>query len=378
MANRDRRRPRLEPSPFDDPWASRRLPRRAPGRLCQAVDGLRIEQGGDGAAARATQLLEGLQGRVLRRPFQAGQGGLADPDPPGHRGLRQAQRPSQPPQGLRQEPSEVHDENSWGLGYSHVHIRTVMRTSQRRYKAAWSAYKVEWDLVDQVLYKFCRRHPGHGSKALNAKLRLIGRTYETGIERGMRRKGRRPGAEGKALNQLADHLHEAPNRRAFADLAGRLAPIRPPATLTCQALETTVVAHGRFVDLLKPVMRKVKPVMRKERSPRSFASKYLHFHCPAVPIMDSNADNKLSSEYPWRTVYEVFPRPAGADPKYYRFALRFWQVYRRLRKEGVHVSVRGVDRYLLWGQRQKGPRPRRRDAGVGRRELPSRRQIRSA
>lgn len=224
-----------------------------------------------------------------------------------------------------------------------MHIRTLMRTSQRRYNAAWSAYHTEWALVDQVLYKFCRRYPGHGSKAaLNAKLRLIGRTYETGIERGMRRRGRKPGAEGKALKQLATHLHQARNRSAFDGIAGRLAAIRRPATLTSGALKTLVVEHGRFVRLLKQVRR-------DKGSARSFASKYLHFHCPAVPIMDSNADKKLMSRYPWRPVYEVFQMPAEADQKYYRFALRFWHVYRRLQAAGVRVSVRGVDRYLLSG-----------------------------
>ncbi|MCJ7748815.1 MAG: hypothetical protein MUP27_13850 [Desulfobacterales bacterium] len=163
-------------------------------------------------------------------------------------------------------------------------------------------------------------------------LRLIGRTLATGIERMIESTGE----QGSSLDQLAYHIHK--NHKKMDSIFTHLSMIAEP--LNSEKLRAIVDEHGRFLKLLAPKMR-------KGVSPRSFASKYMHFHCPAVPIYDSYASSKLFS-YRWNDRYEIFKQPAGADETYYYFILYFWQLYRDLKKSVKTVNVRLLDCYLLW------------------------------
>ncbi len=208
-----------------------------------------------------------------------------------------------------------------------------MRISWKDYKGSCADYKKNYELLNQILYDLCKKHPNHRDMAaINAKLWIIGRSTASGIERMIKSKG----VQGSSLGQLGDHIYK--NQRTVESIFRQLAAITEP--LTPEKLKIIITEHGRFVDLLAQKLR-------KNQSPRSFASKYMHFHCPAVPIYDSYASRELFS-YRWNDRYEIFERPAGADETYYYFIIYFWQLYQNFKKSVKTVNVRLLDCYLLW------------------------------
>jgi len=206
-----------------------------------------------------------------------------------------------------------------------------MRISWNDYKESCADYKKNYELLNQTLYDLCKKHYGHRNlSAINTKLWMIGRTTASGIERMIRSKG----VQGSSLEQLAEHIYK--NQRTVESIFRQLSAITEP--LTPEKLKIIIIEHGRFVDLLAQKSRKNQP-------PRSFASKYMHYHCPAIPIYDSYANRELSS-YRWNDRYEIFERPAGADETYYYFILYFWQLYQEFVKSVNTVNVRFLDSYL--------------------------------
>ncbi len=207
-----------------------------------------------------------------------------------------------------------------------------MRISRKDYEKARADYKKNYELLNQTLYDLCKNHPDHRDMSdINAKLWIIGRTLATGIERLILSLG-----EESPLEELANHMFR--NRKTIESIFERLSPITEP--LDPEKLKVIVTEHGRFVEL-------IAQKLRKNQSPRSFASKYMHFHCPAVPIYDSYASKELFRSYRWNDRYEIFERPAGADETYYYFILYFWQLYQNFKKS-VKTEVRLLDCYLLW------------------------------
>ena len=84
----------------------------------------------------------------------------------------------------------------------------------------------------------------------------------------------------------------------------------------------------------------------RNRTPRSFAAKYLHFHCPVVPIYDSYAAAGLGKLVHWDARDVPFGQPTGGDPEYWAFCLRFLRFYNDCRDAGRTLSVKGLDAYL--------------------------------
>lgn len=208
-----------------------------------------------------------------------------------------------------------------------------MKWSPRRYDELCHDYEDHSSAIDEALYRLCRQHPDHrSSNSVNAKLWIIGRTYATGIERMIPTKG----TQGSSLSQLADHMlghgHE------LDAIFGRLAEIVEP--LTPDKLAVILAEHGSLVNLLKPVLR-------RKQSPRSFASKYMHFHCPAVPILDSVASVAIQPFVRWNRRLAVFDPPPEADPEYTRFVMRFWRLYEQACRDRPSVGVKLLDHYLL-------------------------------
>lgn len=191
-----------------------------------------------------------------------------------------------------------------------------------------------WVLLESTLYDLCSRHRGHASRAAsNAKLWLIGRGFASGIERLIKSKG----GQGYAMTALCNFVHE--KHVSIDKIIGLLAGVAEP--LDTEKLERIAVAHGRLCRLLRPVLRKLVV-------PRSFAAKYLHFHCPAVPIYDKYAVRKATRLVRWHDGLKVFEKPQEADDEYYWFLLRFWQLYQAARQVRPEITVRLLDLYLLW------------------------------
>lgn len=208
-----------------------------------------------------------------------------------------------------------------------------MAFSAEQYRQSVKDNKSTWGLLNDALYRLAREHPGHDSQAVvNAKLWLIGRAYATGIERKIPTKG----TQGSSLAQLAEHL--LAHSSELEDIFGPLADIAQP--LTTDKLRAIVDLHGRFVSL-------IRPLCRKKQSSRSFASKYMHFHCPAVPIIDSYAASALRKLVRWQPDLNVFAPPPGRDEEYCWFVMRFWRLYQGALAAGVQPTVKDLDYYLL-------------------------------
>ena len=202
------------------------------------------------------------------------------------------------------------------------------------FRRAVADYDCTWRATDATLYDLCQRHPGHGDQAgVNAKLWIIGRTYATGIERKIPSNGR----QGGSMSQLAEHLLK--HAQQIDDLFARLRQLEEP--LEPAKLRTIIDIHGQYIALLQPVLR-------RNQSPRSFASKYMHFHCPAVPIIDTYADWSLRKHLRWQDSFCIFKLPADADEYYAWYVLRFWQLYQQASAAGLQPSVKHLDYYLLW------------------------------
>jgi hypothetical protein len=83
----------------------------------------------------------------------------------------------------------------------------------------------------------------------------------------------------------------------------------------------------------------------------SFVSKYLHFHCPIVPLYDSNVAGRIGNFVDWQTVTSVRDSLATSPDwarAYRNFVAAFIALYEQAWAEtALQPSVREID-YLLW------------------------------
>lgn len=193
-------------------------------------------------------------------------------------------------------------------------------------------FQSDWGLIDEVLYALCARHTEHRDRrVVTAKLALVGRVYAAGLER---RVSPPPGKQ--AIDVISKHVLE---HGSEVDMIIRgLDGIHEPLDAT--AMATIVEQHGRLTELLQAVTTDGK-------APRSFASKYLHFHRPFVPIYDDYARQKLGRLVRWERSYVPFGAPASADRDYREFCLRFFRLYEACAAAGLRVTVKSLDA-LLW------------------------------
>ena len=209
-----------------------------------------------------------------------------------------------------------------------------MILSAEDYNRSAASYEQWSRKLDDVLYDLCQKDPHHADHAaVAAKCWIIGRTYATGIERQIVSGGR----QGDSMSRLVDWL--VVHGDTADELVDRLLPMREP--LTSEKLANIIDIHGRFVRLLAGVVR-------SDETPRAFASKYLHFHCPLVPVYDSVVVGVIPKFTRWSESLMVFPKPPNADDYYAWFCYRFWSLYEQARMTiGDHVPVKVLDYYLL-------------------------------
>jgi hypothetical protein len=89
-------------------------------------------------------------------------------------------------------------------------------------------------------------------------------------------------------------------------------------------------------------------------NPRSFVSKYLHFHNPAVPIYDKVADSALRRKIRWKKSPKFFSLTNKMDPEYWRFVFRFWKLYQNIPESRIGGCVKLLDSFL-WQENQTPP-----------------------
>lgn len=204
------------------------------------------------------------------------------------------------------------------------------------YEAAVAVYDAHWKLQDEILYDLCKRFPTHATRSeVNAKVWIIGRTYQTGLER----KVASSGSQGGALDVATEHMHR--HHRAIDAAIRELRDLDEPLEL--DALATVLKVHARLDRI-------VSEVRLGGQSARSFVSKYLHFHCRIVPIFDSYAAKNAQRLVRWRgPIRNLIPPRDDVDEVYRRFTVRFFDLYRQLQQAGVtpKPTVRYLDRFLV-------------------------------
>lgn len=215
----------------------------------------------------------------------------------------------------------------------HLTVEGVTLPSQEELDRSTAAFSDDWGEVDRVLYGLCRQHPRHDERRLvTAKMVLIDRAYQAGLERCIKVTGRQ-----QAVVVAADFVWR--HGGEVDDIVAAMAQVAEP--LNAEGMMTAVEQHARFTRLLGEM-----PGCR--RVPRSFASKYLHFHHPAVPILDGYAYGALTRLVKWTTTKKPFDAPPGADPEYADYCARFFKLYDVCRSRSLRVSVKSLDTYL-WG-----------------------------
>ena len=223
-----------------------------------------------------------------------------------------------------------------------------LETLRDGFAKARQDYKENWKLLDDVLYGLCRKHPYHQEQAeIRAKVNIIGRTYSSGIER-MIKSDKTPGS---SMEQLTNCFIE--NGSQIDSWIAQLSGIQEP--LTDRGVREVLAVHGQLLRLLAKITkneRRDQPLAR-HLQPRSFVSKYLHFHNAIVPIYDSVASAEIRKVtrkvVGWKAVRNVeFKMAVPVDSDYKDYVEQFLALYVRMRDAGLKVTVRSLDFYLMW------------------------------
>jgi len=187
-----------------------------------------------------------------------------------------------------------------------------------------------WAQGDEVLYEMCRRDPCHSDvQPVVAKMWLIGRSYAAAIER------KRP----KDGSTAEDFYSRIARRLIDSDLDDQISGLNRMTKLEPDSVDGLLDVHAAVIGLLKPDTGDAK---------RSFASKYLHFHCPTVvPIYDSLAEAAIYAALGRERVRTRVSSP-DHDGAYRTFVARVLHLRSELEDEyGISLSPRQMDRLLL-------------------------------
>lgn len=200
-----------------------------------------------------------------------------------------------------------------------------------RLTEAIKSYEVSWKPVDSELYDLCRRRSSQRDFAdVYTKVAMIGRVYEAGVARAWRGEGDPETEITRVLIEQAGLIESGLQRLKDRPFGLDTAP-------------EIIELHGHIA---RAVSHRTNGVFLA-----SFVSKYLHFHCPIVPIYDSNAQAAIGQFVDWDEVTSI--RDAMAElPEWARayrnFVAAFVVLYERAStKTGLKPTVKEVD-HLLW------------------------------
>ncbi len=189
-----------------------------------------------------------------------------------------------------------------------------------------------WCIGNEVLYDLCRRYPRHTVDAeIVAKVWLIGRAYSAALERG------RGKASGSDLSNERFYTEATPKALRKSCLDDDLDALARLKEANASNVAPILAAHAHLVGLFYDLTNKSK---------RSLASKYLHFHLPNLFfIYDSRAALGIRALGIPRQVVNV---PPGADPEYAQFVSAAIGVRQFVLSQfGARLSPRQLDRLLL-------------------------------
>ncbi len=207
------------------------------------------------------------------------------------------------------------------------------------YEESWTYYQNYWVAMDQALYEVVQRHPTHACERLVVmKVALVDAAYSAGLARHVPRNG---GDDDPAAVKVARRIVEN------GDIVDRIVRSARDAGGTGDStselqLRKIVELHAEFDAILCGVTREGHGVP-------SFASKYLHFHAPGVPIYDSQARSILQAAAT-RTARDSWEldTPKPAQPDYYDFCDRFLTLWNRAIEQHRNPTVKRLDQFLRY------------------------------
>ena len=194
-------------------------------------------------------------------------------------------------------------------------------------------YRATWEPVDTELYDLCRRRPSQREFLdVFTKVAIIGGVYNDGLARAWKGTGHPQTEMARCLIGQADLIGQA-----LASLAN--------SRLDHASLVEIVALHGTLTRILHS---------RAGGASLTVAlSKYLHFHCPIVPICDSRAEETIKRFIDWTDGYSLqvsMDQPKDSDTRYFRYATKFLLLYKRAWAETrLRPTVKEVD-HLLWNK----------------------------
>jgi hypothetical protein len=197
--------------------------------------------------------------------------------------------------------------------------------------AAIKNYSDGWQNVDEELYGLCRKRPSQATRAdVFTKVAIIGRVYEAGIPRSFQAPGDNEMTVVHGLTEQADLI-----RDGLQALGG--------SAFNRQSAGALIELHGRITRKLAE--------HTADAWLSSFVSKYLHFHCPIVPIYDSNASGSVGRFVDRSTITDVrnwMTTLPGWATAYRNFVAAFVVLYERAwTVTPLQPTVKHVD-HLLW------------------------------
>ncbi len=196
---------------------------------------------------------------------------------------------------------------------------------------AIQSYGASWKPVDGELYALCVRRSSHDDFAdVYTKVAMIGRVYEAGVARAWRGTG---DPETQVTQTLIEQAYLI--RTGLQGLGSR--------SFERQTAAEIVELHGHIA---RAISHRTKGVFLA-----SFVSKYLHFHCPIVPIYDSNAQAAIG-QYVDQTAVGPIRKAMAQLPEWARayrnFVAAFVVLHERAHAETpLKPTVKELD-HLLW------------------------------
>jgi len=193
-----------------------------------------------------------------------------------------------------------------------------------------------------ILYEMCRKYPYHKSAPeIIAKVWLIGRSYAVSIERSKRRK------ERKDAGQVSDDFYSdtvAPSflKRDFDEILNNARNI---SVLIEDNLILILKIHKEAVDFI------AKEITGDNK--RSFVSKYLHFHFPALFfIYDSRVSGVMDDTFKeiggtTKDVKRMRKSLGDYDRAYADFFIKCFCFFRFCKENDVPLNLRQVDSFLI-------------------------------
>lgn len=207
------------------------------------------------------------------------------------------------------------------------------RFVESRLSDFFNSTSTRWVYGNKVLYDMCRNNPTHDDPdIIVGKIWLIGRSYAASIER-------TEGA-GEANDFYYDIV--APKMLSIGkELDKRIVELNTISHLSDQSLDRVLNTHKFLVDIFNEITNKGN---------RSLASKYLHFHCPAMfYIYDSRVTSAIREAVKFNKDLLCKYKSCGYDTEYTKFCVMALELQEYIKeKYNRNVSPREIDNFLLY------------------------------